>query len=203
MVAKQTAVKERPIFFSGEMCRAIIAGKKTVTRRLIDMAAEFPAGSRMATSDGLAVFMRDDCTLVAKKPRWAAGDVLWVRESFYDRADYAEIGKLHKDRYVYLADGVKAGWKAKPSIFMPREACRLLLLVASVLPERLQEITRAEVLREGIGSEHLDKNDKFFDYRDVPGITFSELWDKINPKDKFASNPWVWRVEFTSQQRGV
>ena len=71
-------------------------------------------------------------------------------------------------------------WKWKPSIFMPKEACRIFLKVTDVRVERLQSISEADARAEGV-----DSVDAFF-----------ALWQKINGTESLAANPWVWVYEF-------
>ncbi|NBD11804.1 hypothetical protein GTY96_22835 [Corallococcus sp. c25j21] len=159
-------MRERPILFSGPMVRAILAGRKTVTRRLIKPQptdVEFwlhgkPSNSR----DGLPT-MRD-----ATGKGWAAcgpftcpygkpGDRLWVKETYaLDRIHdptrpSAVLPTLLRDRW-YRADGeqwvpLRGRWR--PSIHMPRWASRLTLEVASVRVERLHDITEEDAQAEG------------------------------------------------------
>jgi hypothetical protein len=96
--------------------------------------------------------------------------------------------------YVFRADydrdpTLRHNLKWKPSIFMPRAACRLRLEVTGVRVERLQAITEADAVAEGIGEPPW------------PGGTAAErygvLWDSINAeRAPWESNPWVWVVEF-------
>lgn len=72
--------------------------------------------------------------------------------------------------------------KWRPSIFMPRAACRLTLDVLSVRIERLQSITEADAIAEGVKSI----------------AEYKTLWDSINKKGGkgWDTNPWLWVVEF-------
>ena len=63
-------------------------------------------------------------------------------------------------KYAYKADGNSFGDyeidKWKPSIFMPKEACRLFLKVTNVRVERLQDISDDDCRAEGIESTKSD-----------------------------------------------
>lgn len=99
--------------------------------------------------------------------------------------------------------------RLRPSIHMPRWASRLTLEVVSVRVERLQAITVADVVAEGIDldGEHADD---FLnaEHAQAGGLSipcdhpevypFVRLWDSINAKrgHAWADNPWVWVVEF-------
>lgn len=118
------------------------------------------------------------------------GDILWVRETW----NYGE------GEYRYKADDVMPdGWHTtawRPSIHMPKEAARIFLRVKDVRAERLQEITAAECLREGIEPEAKNHVGQEF----AQGM-FHDLWDStVKPADRdiygWAANPWVWVIEF-------
>lgn len=86
-------------------------------------------------------------------------------------------------------------WKQwRPSIHMSRWACRLVLEIVSVRVERLQDISSADALAEGV-SCHPDHHHKPREsiYSAVGG--FRELWESINGPESWSANPWVWVVE--------
>lgn len=208
----ETAVKERPILFSGPMVRAILAGRKTQTRRIIkdagwwnidDDGAGGPVWPGRENEWGEWVHM--NC------PYGSVGDRLWVRECFYvdhvdmvDRSpnDECPPDELWKDCTYYRADGDcceqipecccaevgKPKWR--PSIHMPRWASRINLEVTGVRVERLQDITEADANSEGMQ----DADSLSLTARGA----FSDVWDDLNAKRGFSwdSNPWVWVVSF-------
>lgn len=209
--------QERPILFSGPMIRAILEGRKTVTRRLV----RWPRTSKVVQKGEFTVleFPKGgwtDC------PYGNVGDRLWVRETFCAHVDYPDAltmpeyeGGHNPERLLYRADegrglvqhyGIAwAGLKWKPAIFMPRWASRLTLEVVQVGVERLHDITGAEIVREGVVLRgHNDLNlgrcpISAFDERMYPDLVslWRAGWDKINGKRApWATNPWVWRVEF-------
>jgi hypothetical protein len=117
------------------------------------------------------------------------GDRLWVRETWcgftdepYYRATAVEDGMLPEE----VAD---ERWK--PSIHMPRRASRIDLEVTGVRVERLQDISAEDCTAEGLRS-FLREHDAVCDLRDQ----FRNLWESINGPESWASNPWVWAVEF-------
>jgi hypothetical protein len=183
-------MKERPIIFNGEMVRAILAGRKTQTRRVIKVDGEH---LRYSTYGKQALEILCDGTWrywthVHGNPYGQPGDRLWVREA------WAYWGSFPDDGWViYRADADKYGVTWKPSIYMPKKYARIWLDIAAVRVERVQDITEEDVLAEGCGlvpwsSEH--------DWPRTAG--FAELWDGINKKRGFGwdVNPWVWVVEF-------
>src|SRR5690606_16958235 len=86
----------------------------------------------------------------------------------------------------------------RPSIHMPRWASRLVLEVTGVWVERLQAISEADALAEGIEA------DKYHGLDRAAARAYSELWEQINGPGSWDANPWVWVVEFrlADQQGG-
>ncbi|WP_341959261.1 hypothetical protein [Pseudomonas sp. RC10] len=175
-------MKERPILFSAPMVRAIVDGSKTVTRREVKKRAALDclaAGFEPAflTLSGNA----DLC------PYGQPGDRLWVRET------WAEVGIAQADPdkkwFVYReCDNLTDyGGPWKPSIFMPRRACRILLEITAVRVERLQDITQEQAELEGVACDM-----SAWTFRDH----FQQLWEAINGAGAWNANPWVWAVEF-------
>lgn len=193
-------MKEYPILFSGEMVQAILDGRKTQTRRVINPQALLDNKTRVNACY--------EC------PYGAPGDLLWVRETW--RAVELDNGN---DGILYRADNHfksiensqaaadlwcdayadrKHGNKWRPSIFMPRWASRIALAVTDVQVERLQEISEEDAIAEGLQKEVISvgyQNDSVT-LRARPKFVY--LWDKINSDRgySFESNPWVWVISF-------
>lgn len=110
---------------------------------------------------------------------------------------------------IYAADGPmewagdedgggepRSAWK--PSIHMPRAACRIPLEITDVRIERLQDISYQQAMAEGIGHA----GDGLFHVEDSrhlaadPRESFASLWSSINGEESWNANPWVWAVEF-------
>ena len=143
-------------------------------------------------------------------PYGAVGERLWVRESlaptrdaqgyiadWHYAADSAKVPRmpgLNPDFNDAMAFAHLARPSAVPSIHMPRRACRIVLQVTSARVERLNDITDADAIEEGI-----DRTNTI-----IPGYArerFISLWTSINGADSWAANPWVWVVEFTPHAR--
>ena len=199
--------KERPILFNAEMVRAVLAGKKTQTRRV--MKSQPPKGHIGCQSGEDFFFAKanpigdshylTDHSDDFQSPYGKIGDRLWVREThaFHDEQDKREqdlsmIYYRADDETVYESD---LNWT--PSIFMPRVASRILLEITNVRIERLQEISEQDAMNEGISFNIKGAPD---DYPEIaPSDVFKELWDSINGKSEgktWVDNPWVWVVEF-------
>lgn len=118
------------------------------------------------------------------------------------------FGKCYYTGHViYAADGSNqwagddaAGGEPRsawhPSIHMPRAASRILLEVVSVRVERLQDISEADALAEGV--KHCEAELDTGGYWYAPEELYSMLWTKINGwgDSGWNANPWVWVVEF-------
>lgn len=199
-------VKERPILFSGPMVRAILDGRKTQTRRIVQSSiADFHTMDFMhLENDGspeIAWFESGRVQEWVKCPYGAVGDRLWVRETWQSAAAMNQCH--HVDDYtIFKATDpdweVMEGWKWRPSIFMPKFRSRITLEITGVRLERLHDITEADAIAEGFKASKQDSWRK--PGAQVTQVTavenFEQLWHKINGKDSWAVNPWVWVVEF-------
>lgn len=84
-------------------------------------------------------------------------------------------------------------WKSP--LFMPAWAARYFIQILDVRPERLQEITNEDALKEGFVETRIREGNGIH-WESARG-NFILKWESINPKYPFASNPWVWRIEFS------
>jgi hypothetical protein len=157
-------------------------------------------------------------------PYGQPGDRLWVRETWahYQTVNHARlsggraISEVSDGRAGYRADGHESigdfrrhvelmggasleaieinGDCWRPSIHMPRWASRLTLEVSGVRVERVRDISDEDVMAEGV------EPDRCTDHpRGVYYTAFAPRWDAIygkKPGQDWASNPWVWVVEF-------
>ena len=187
---------ERPILFNTPMVRAILEGRKTVTRRVVrrkDLDNVLSSPARTENPD------ISDCRFIECLCRapCEVGDILWVRET-WDRLLTSPGGHFRPSGvYYYRADGdirpdqhKSKAWH--PSIHMPREAARLFLQVTMVRAERLREMVLADVLMEGVQEAGA--------YEDTWDL-WHQTWDRtIRPADRpiygWAANPWVWVISF-------
>lgn len=204
----------KPILFNTEMVRAILDGKKTCTRRIVKGAIPDDAmwGYTMFTPKGCiscrGVYADEYGEKFFRLP-YQQGDILYVRETWYYESHMEDRTEgepnlpsgRYSNRYVYKADcptypvniGVgEHGWR--PSIHMPKEAARIWLKVTDVRAERLQEISGAELIKEGIDLYQSNYIKEAFD-------EFKMLWNSTIKKsdiDRYSwqANPWVWVIEF-------
>lgn len=193
-------MKERPILFSAPMVRALRAGTKTQTRRVIKPAPKLVAG--------VWYFYRRDCPVylphveVADCPYGIPGDRLWVREAFSGSREFAPEPPSAwgpNDPIWYWADGnpTAGDWtKPRPSIHMPRLFSRTLLEITEVRAERLQSISEADAAAEGVASWAADALSPHGQKHLTPVEQYEHLWTQINGAESWKSNPWVWVVSF-------
>jgi len=175
-------MNEKPILFSGAMVRAIMAGKKTQTRRVMRPQPEFNDKfwryKYAFWSSGITrVPVAPAHSLYNASPYGGPGDSLWVRETWYPHGFYRATfdGDFH------------AKWR--PSIFMPRWASRLDLSVLEVRVERLQSISREDARAEGVSNVwdwKGEEDTRPFEYGALnPYVAnFAVLWDSINAKPR-------------------
>ncbi len=240
----ETPPKERPILFSTDMVRAILAGRKTQTRRIIkpqpyrdlDGWWKFEGLRPKAARNTGAIASNvsvENWPLFAS-PYGYPGDRLWVRETWLPGAWDAHSGMI---KAIYKADMKKSGWiipypddddckkfnhlwqsicdeldrkgihpdasgmyqfnrvqkqplSWRPSIHMPRAACRLLLQITDVRIERLNDITPADAIKEGC--QYASDTAEEYMYTDW----YKNLWTSINGPDSWEANPLVWVITF-------
>lgn len=205
-------MKDTPILMTGEMVRAVLSGRKTQTRRVIDgVNGKMPEGLEeyqvhaVRLVDGFLQGIVGDSSdfvqlvhgqgknyqgIPTRCPYGSPGDRLWVKETF---------GLIPEDggTYVYRATGpewgTECGLKWKPSIFMPREASRITLEITDIRVERVQDISEEDARAEGAEREfcpedddsHLaDADERAAGYSPPKSFCagFKNLWDSINAK---------------------
>lgn len=201
-------MKERPILFSARLVRAILAGRKTQTRRVIK-----PSWSRRFDLENEA----DRVHAAAQSPYGFAGDRLWVREAFRLRRDQDHLppsqdwwnsGAWYEADRTEEPSGCGGGMgKLRPSIFMPRWASRITLEITDVRVERLRDISEADAVAEGFEGVPCDHVNPGFagctdcmnsGWLEPPWVGFHLAWDELNAKRGFGweTDPWAWVIEF-------
>lgn len=181
-------MSERPILFRPEMVRAILDGRKTVTRRVVKPQRELLAGR--VNRDGSYHFASPgpDDTAVngvdVRCPYGQPGDRLYVREA-WSVCDNCGVVNYRADpgRRCRGCDGeIPERWK--PSIHLSRADSRLTLDITEIRVEPVQEISEDGARAEGFTAKH----------------EFRRTWDEIRAADGFGwdANPWVWVVSFTT-----
>lgn len=216
-------MKERPILFSGAMVRAILEGRKTVTRRPVkgfQIPTEDPSqgetrhrwsavGQRHARY-GFCVFgeTEDECAMELGEfgscPYGRPGDRLWVREA-WAQINVAQAPSESWVVYRECDNRTDYGGPWKPSIHMRRRDSRILLEITAVRVERLHGLTEEQAEREGanpiltagLQPDELALLDlPLIDQKNPYRTGFAALWESINGAGSWAASPWVWVIEF-------
>lgn len=216
-----------PMLFSTPMVQAIMNDTKTVTRRTKGLEKvntdpdnfEFQNVSFSDNDDELYWFKKlgsnqnqNDTFFLENK--YKRGDVFWVRETHAESVSF--------DMYFYRADVCSPehdkptfGWK--PSIFMPKKACRNFLELVSIDVQRLRQIDEESARKEGVlqipDTEFLGykvfknyknpDNPKGNDFGFLSAInSFCSLWKNINGVESWnIKNPFVWVYTFKRVER--
>lgn len=238
----------KPILFSTPMVQTILKGIKTQTRRTkglekFNIAPDLFINNnrRLDTcrfwdesieqdpnplKTEFIIESSDGYQNRVQCPYGKEGDIIWVRESFCLTQPY------DPETYYF---GYKDGWHSdkpasskydfsepdvwKPSIHMPKEACRIFLKITNVRVERLQDISEQDAKKEGVINISLGgfgrSGEEWMDYSPKPNAnrkmvtrfnndafhrtakkSFKSLWYSINGEQSWNDNPWVWVIEF-------
>lgn len=185
-----------------------------------------PIKGTLASYSGGKFSTDQACRIVASQfcPYGQPGDRLWVRETFQPL--FAE-GTEHGENEWITGRGYAVSYPATdgihefvdaddnltdrcwPSIHMPRWASRITLEITGVRVERLQDISEADAIAEGIERSY----DQWRDYRTdqsvnypsaaTPIESYRTLWEQINGSGSWDTNPWVWVVDFKRVEGGA
>lgn len=190
-------MKERPILFSAPMIRAILAGTKSQTRRIVKtvgndggfVIVEQDDGSlwpyRSDDGESMFVTVRErgkeyTSEIPMSCPYGAVGTHLWVREAWHSSPHFDCLYRAdYEDRVVLPKVVAHGGWK--PSIFMPRKLSRITLEITGVKVERLGELNESDARQEGVASV----------------AEFIDLWKMINRS--WEPQTWTWVLQFKKE----
>lgn len=173
-----------PILFNTDMVRAILDGRKRVTRRALKQPFE-------VHPNGFITKPKRNERLCPYEPPYQQGDILYVRET-WSEWDGGYVYKAWQSPFPQAGAYPTTTWR--PSIHMPREAARIWLKVTNVRVERLQDITEEQAQAEGCNSGLLTGPC-------TARGQFENLWNSTLKKSDLArygwgANPWVWVIEF-------
>lgn len=207
----------RPILFNTLLVPPALSGLKTQTRRTkgLDPVNKNPDKFILSELKNNGYY---DCFTFYNKisgaefwvkcPFGEPGDILWVRETFAPQLKNFTDSKHVTGGFIHKTDSEGKLWddahfyKWKPSIHMPKKACRLFLLIKSVRIERLQDISESDAISEGVGKYGTSDNFVYRDYLDSncsygqAKNSFMSLWYFIDGVESWNQNPWVWVIEF-------
>lgn len=190
--------KLKPIIFNTEMVRAILDGRKTVTRRVIKpQPKKDENGNDVFHAQGYNYEFAEANIIgttgkLKCKPLYKSGDILYVRETWQQQYDGS---------YAYKAGHKfenEKGWR--PSIHMPKEAARIFLRVTNVSVAKLHDIENndEEAKREGFDYQYMFEG---LPIKVSTWVYFTVFWNSTIKKhdiDLYGWNadPWVWVIEF-------
>lgn len=210
---------DRPIIFSGPMVQALLDGRKTQTRRILKPQPWNPERESAPDFEGWqshAVF-QNQAARGMKRHIHGVGTRLWVREQCATweggHRDVVYRADTSQKDWSDLSSDARSGapWKRRPSIHMPRWASRLTLTVTDVRVQRLQDISEADAVAEGIidggctecgGSSLVSEG---CCYKPSPDFvdSFAALWNSLHGDDAWHENPWVAAYTFTVQRGNI
>lgn len=200
---------DRPIIFSGPMVRALLEGRKTQTRRVLNPQPDLSDDDRVRCVEWRGTIYSGNTRIP-----YAPGDRLYVREAHALVPSSAYRMSPGVPYAVNDEDGSQAcvyreGWERsqpgtgwRPSIHMPRWASRLTLTVTEVRVQRLQEIREADAMAEGARREDA----LYHGIRGHQGTYvegFESIWNSLHGPDAWDANPWVVAVTFTVDRRNI
>ena len=200
------------------MVRALLADRKTQTRRLLNPQPEtFLVDGQDCEVCALHI-QGEDVPRVAtgrcittQKVRFARGDRLYVRESWSHIADgvfeISQARLMGRGGVIYQADENPLWPHAKfwPSIHMPREFSRLTLIVEDVRIERLQSISESDAEAESaIRMVHDGEGHFYPSEREGSFICgFAGIWAHIHGADAWDANPFVVALTFRVERGNI
>jgi len=162
------------------MIKAIVEGRKTQTRRVLNPQPFMRSGilrwiPSISQRHGIVDINLDDhADLAIPYARYQVGEVVYIKEPYLNMP----WGDIMYPLYFNNRSTVNP-WKSP--LFMPEKLARYFIKITDVKPQRLHDITEEDCVNEGL-TENI--ND------------YALLWDSINPKYQWDTNPWLWRYEF-------
>lgn len=205
-------MSDKPIIFSAPMVRALLAGNKTQTRRVIKHQPWLQEGywwwygpnGVFRFSDDKGNIDQEQFDQMTNCQRYEVGDRLWVKEA----VRHAYPRRMFKDAFVYRADAPKSlgmdeysdrhEWRSP--LFMHKKISRLTLTVTDVRVQRLQDISIEDAKAEGVfitEAQHAQQGEV------APRLAYAGLWDDINGDGSWAQNPWIAAYTFTVQRGNI
>lgn len=191
MIINGYDVTRRMPLFSGELRWAVRYGSKTQTRRLIKFNSMNPDGGGYKCPYGKV----GDIAVMAE-PLEAVRNPMWFDEEncevYYsdDRFHRYTSGNSMRDAHILWI------WNNMhlTSMQMPTYAGRTIVRYTEIHPEKLQSITDEDALAEGVQLTGITRCAG--EARDA----FAKLWDRLNPKTPWESDPWVWKIAWEKLQ---
>lgn len=200
------------------LTQAVLEGRKTMTRRIVTYSLKFRGVNvagyfvcKRPSGEVTEICMYDEDERMIDGgqilPKYKVGEVVAIAQSYKDLGyDPDSLDRDPKDLGIRGFMKHSAGWNNK--MFVSAAACKKHIRITGVKCERLQDISEADCLKEGIikytkdGTVFkYDLSDRFemFSWQDMkrsPREAFSALIDKVSDKGAWECNPFVWAYEF-------
>ena len=196
------------------LTKAVLEGRKTMTRRIVPECRELDVLRRWEHNEGASAtgyeehtysFRFDYCPDKKRRisidhlnliPSYKVGEVVAVAQRYKDIRDI--IGDIQDGKSIKSM----AGWNNK--MFVSADLMPYQIRITNVRIERLQDISDEDCLREGIFWDYGDypyMATKMYKYNEKeeyihPKVAFAALIDKVSGKGTWESNPWVFVYEF-------
>ena len=202
-------MKETGLMFKAPLVRAILEGRKTQTRRIVKgVGHDNCIQVRQPGKTKARVFSHVmDAPKLGLCPMGKPGDRIYVRETWANGTHALAAEREEDGPFVYAADGDLAvqgrlGERWKPAIHMPKYAARIWLEITGVRVERLQDMSKADAVRDGglhqlpaTGRYVVNQGDQYFGMATHdPLELFREIWESTG--GDWDANPWVWVIDF-------
>ncbi len=182
-----------PIIFSAPMVLALLAGRKTMSRRL--------AWKYWESGEARGIYP-------SPWQRVKPGDRLWVRERLYRDHEDEGCWKYFADNKAVSSENLTAmiAWAhhkegdSAPSIHMPRWASRIALVVTATKVERVNQISEVDARAEGWPHE---KSPKTVAHHIYPSAWFQIIWNDLHGAASWSNNPEVVCLSFSAHQTNI
>lgn len=221
--------KHIPMLLDQEMVAALVGGRKTQMRRAIRFPVKFSERVGFRFQDkkgvwwacGVGATQQDTMkNFIASKSPYQVGDLIWVREKFrikenthndlkgqycicYPSTEECRLINPDYDNNDHLAYAILKNHDS-PSIHMPKYASRLTLKVTSVSIERVQDISDAQAIMEGMPSEQDAKAMAIkadMSWYQKPHIWFKHYWERLHKN--WGENPYTWCITFDVIKKNI
>ena len=204
---------DRPITFRAPMVRALLDGRKVQDRRVLKLQpGELDRPFCRADGSWHVTDSRGGHMSPMHVP-YAVNDRLWVREVFaygWPVEGNHQLPECNQEHAItYRAEGNQpfGGGRWHSPIHMPRWASRLTLIVTDVRVQRVQDISEADAVAEGVCEtafwERAEHKVSAGAPWSVDRLAFADLWNILHSPEAWALNPWVAALTFTVHRQNI
>lgn len=191
------------------LTQAVISGRKTVTRRIVDPQGKYEElrwwQPCLEFEECMYGYTENEGWEVIE-PRYNVGEIVAVAQCYMDLG-YSGTALDRDPKDIMNVRGTlkqSAGWNNK--MFVRAEACKHQIQITDIRIERLQDISEEDCMKEGIYRDYADTEfppREFYDYDgnngngfNTPRAAFASLINKVSGRGTWDRNPFVWRIEF-------